>query len=97
MKTLLDIDGMADFLQTDKPTVLKLARRGDIPQPITIGDRLVRWTSTDIDRWIDAGCPAGVPPKPRHFDKWRVLNYKEKVSRCAVAYADLHPDDCAVA
>ncbi len=37
--------------------VYRLADRGAMPRPVRLGS-LVRWRRTEIDQWIDLGCPA---------------------------------------
>lgn len=40
-----------------------LANTGRMPKPLKIG-RSIRWRASDIDAWIDAGCPCVESMRP---------------------------------
>ena len=63
---LWTIDTTAERCQVDTPTLLRLVRDGDIPQPVIIGG-LVRFNAFDLERWRSSGCPKSDPPAPRQM------------------------------
>jgi predicted DNA-binding transcriptional regulator AlpA len=52
-----DIPGMAEALTCSERHVANLRKRGEIPQPVMLGARVL-WPRKVIEQWIDAGCPA---------------------------------------
>jgi predicted DNA-binding transcriptional regulator AlpA len=54
--TLIDVNGVADRLNSSTRHVWRLRDRGILPPSINIGS-LVRWNSEVIDEWIRRGCP----------------------------------------
>ena len=59
LKDLLELTDVAETLGTDLPTVLEFTRLGWIPEPLTIGGRLVRWPTAAFVRWVEGGCECG--------------------------------------
>lgn len=58
-RKLLTIDNLVDQLQISKPTIYRLILKGDLPEPIKVGN-LSRWRQADIDAAIDVmGSKAG--------------------------------------
>jgi len=55
---LLDVREVAGMLGTSPRFVWALRYSDRIPQPVTIGSRVVRWRERDISDWIEAGCPS---------------------------------------
>lgn len=51
-----DVRTVADKLGVSPRTVYRLADAGRMPQPLKLGS-LVRWNLSQIDDWVDAGCP----------------------------------------
>ena len=49
---LLDVQQVAGILQLSQRTVWRLASSGDIPKPVKLGPRLVRWRLADIERFV---------------------------------------------
>lgn len=54
---LLDVRATSQFLDCSPRHVRRLSELGRMPQPVKIG-ALVRWRRRDIERWLEAGCPA---------------------------------------
>ena len=52
---------VASLLRCSTRTVYRLADAGKVPPPCRLSG-LVRWSSTTINAWIAAGCPAGRRP-----------------------------------
>jgi len=55
-ETLLKVDALAQILDLSKRTVHRLNCAGKIPCPVKINGS-VRWRQSDIDLWIELGCP----------------------------------------
>jgi len=53
---LLDVNEIAKRLGCSPRTVWRFRDTGRMPAPIKIAG-FVRWKETDIDAWIEAGCP----------------------------------------
>ncbi len=53
---LLTAKKLANILEVSKRTVFRLNTQGKIPEPVKIGGS-VRWIKTEIDLWINSGCP----------------------------------------
>jgi prophage regulatory protein len=54
---LLDVGAVARLLRISTRTVYRLSDRGAMPAPVRLG-AAVRWRRADLDRWLEAGCPA---------------------------------------
>lgn len=50
--TLLKLNDVKEKTQLSKSTIYKWIEAGKFPAPKQLGDRCVRWASTDIDNWI---------------------------------------------
>ena len=59
---LLDIRQVAAVLDVSVRSVHRLRDGGKIPAPVRIGGS-VRWRATEIDEWIERGCPVPLPRK----------------------------------
>ena len=57
MDTLLTVREVADPLRVSSRQVWKLTSSGRIPAPVRLS-RSVRWRASDIDRFIELGCPS---------------------------------------
>ena len=53
---LLTVGELAQILNLSKRTIHRLNCTGKIPSPVRISGS-IRWRQSDIDRWIDLGCP----------------------------------------
>jgi predicted DNA-binding transcriptional regulator AlpA len=74
---LTTFDELASILQADVSTTLQLIADGDVPAPAVIGDRIIRWPTTAIAKWVDANCPASAPLPPDKFQRVRSLRLLE--------------------
>ena len=54
---LLNVIDVAARLRISPRQVWKLVSSGRLPEPVRLS-RSVRWRESDIDEWIEAGCPA---------------------------------------
>lgn len=50
---LLNVHQVAELIGVHHRTVWRLAATGDIPSPIRISDRVVRWRLRDIEQFLD--------------------------------------------
>lgn len=50
----LTVRQVAGLLQVHVRTVWRMAAAGEIPKPITIGRKTVRWRASDIQRFLDS-------------------------------------------
>ena len=65
----LDIVALAEQLQVSRTTVKRWHKSRAMPAGIRIGPRLLRWDREQIQRWIEAGCPAcDTPSEPAPTD-----------------------------
>lgn len=53
---LLDVRGVAAMLDCSRRHVYRMADSGQMPRPVKLG-ALVRWRRSDLDEWLQAGCP----------------------------------------
>ena len=53
----LDIPEMAKQLRCSERHLSNLRKRGEIPQPVTLGARVL-WPRKTVEEWANAGCPA---------------------------------------
>lgn len=56
---LLSDRQVAALLSCSRRTVWKMASCGDLPKPVRVGSRTVRWRRTDIEAWVANGCQMG--------------------------------------
>ena len=52
--TLLTVKQISEMLQVHSRTVWRMAAAGDIPKPITIAKKIVRWRLSDLQRFLEA-------------------------------------------
>lgn len=55
-RLLVTVEELATILSVSQRTVWRLLSAGKIPQPIRFGGS-ARWRLTEINSWIEAGCP----------------------------------------
>ena len=69
---LLTAQDIARMLQVSVRTVWRLRDSGKIPRAVTIGGS-IRWRTSEIQRWIEVGCPAEVNGRgsPHYSNKHR--------------------------
>ena len=89
---LLTFHELCTFLKTDESMVLSLIEAGAIPPPVNIGDRLVRWVQSDLNRWVLTGCPRYPPPTPEELTLIRTKHLDEKRQPPADIHAGLDAD-----
>jgi excisionase family DNA binding protein len=58
-KDLLTARELANRLSISLRTLYRMLARGQLPQPIRLGRRHVRWKATDVQRYLD-----GLQPGP---------------------------------
>lgn len=56
MTELFNVKELAALLRLSPRQIWKLNSAATIPSPVRLS-RSVRWRSTDIERWIELGCP----------------------------------------
>ena len=54
---LLSVKDVSRRLRISERTIWSMLSAGAMPRPLRVGSRLTRWRASDLDRWIDAGCP----------------------------------------
>jgi predicted DNA-binding transcriptional regulator AlpA len=64
---LLTFPELCKFLKADEAMVLSLIEAGSVPPPVNIGNRFVRWVESDLDRWVQTGCPSSPPLTPEEL------------------------------
>jgi prophage regulatory protein len=51
---LLRISDVCQWLQISKPTLWRLRRDADFPEPIEISERAIGWPREEIQSWLDS-------------------------------------------
>tara|TARA_R100000315_G_C5138276_1_gene79071 strand:- start:56 stop:265 length:210 start_codon:yes stop_codon:yes gene_type:complete len=54
---LLDRRALQAKLKISLRTIDRMIRDGQLPEPIRLGKRALRWPSNQINEWIQEGCP----------------------------------------
>lgn len=54
---LIDAHDLSQLLSISTRTVWRMLSHGRLIEPVRIGGS-VRWRFADVERWINAGCPA---------------------------------------
>jgi predicted DNA-binding transcriptional regulator AlpA len=53
---LISVEAVAKIIGGDKPvnvaTVFRRARKGQIPQPVRLSQRLIRWNKAELMEWL---------------------------------------------
>lgn len=55
--SLLSVEQVATMLSVSKRTVWRMLSAGQLVEPIYVRGN-TRWRHAEIQKWIDAGCPA---------------------------------------
>lgn len=58
----LDSEAAAQLIGVGRTTLWKLYAIGNLPHPIRLSERVVRWRRVELEAWVSAGCP--------NRDKW---------------------------
>ena len=54
---LLDAAELAELLRVSKPTIWRLREKCKLPPAISLTSQCVRWRKSDVESWIERGCP----------------------------------------
>ena len=54
---LLTAQAVGKRLSLSKRAVFRMRSAGLIPRPLKVGQGAVRWRESDIEKWIEWGCP----------------------------------------
>lgn len=54
---LLSAEALGELLGCSARHVRRVSEGGAFPRPLKLG-RLVRWRRSDVDKWIERGCPS---------------------------------------
>lgn len=57
---VINVREVAELLGVNVRTIWRLAQRGEIPAPIRLGDRVVRWRLSDLREHLDRKAAGGV-------------------------------------
>lgn len=57
-RDLATVREVADFFAVSPRTVWAWTSRGDFPLPKQIGPRCRRWSVSELQEWVNRGCPA---------------------------------------
>lgn len=57
---LLTAQEVVQMLSVSKSTLWRMRDSGKLPAPIRVGG-IVRWRASDIQRWVEQGCPTLAP------------------------------------
>ena len=68
---LLTVNEVASRLRMSSRTIWRMQEAAKLPSPVRLG-RVVRWRRSDIEQWIDFGCPSRL-----EFDNIKRVNEKE--------------------
>ena len=55
---LLDVKQVSELIGCHPRTVWRMATMGEIPKPIKLSERVVRWRLADLERHIEKAKPA---------------------------------------
>jgi predicted DNA-binding transcriptional regulator AlpA len=58
---LISAAKVGSLLDVHERTVWRMRSAGEIPPPIKVGPRKVRWRRAEILNWIEQGCPRHRP------------------------------------
>ena len=56
-KPMMTVSEVADMLTCSTRHVFRMADEGAMPAPVHLGS-LVRWSRTQLETWINDGCPS---------------------------------------
>ncbi|MHA2043538.1 MAG: helix-turn-helix transcriptional regulator [Planctomycetota bacterium] len=54
---LLTAKAVGEMLSLSKRQIFRMKSAGLICAPVKVGQGAIRWRQSDIDRWIELGCP----------------------------------------
>lgn len=57
-ETLLTAQAVGAKLSLSKRAVFRMRSAGLICSPVKVGAGAIRWRSSDIEKWIELGCPS---------------------------------------
>lgn len=57
---VINVREVAELLGVNARTIWRMAQRGEIPAPIRLGDRVVRWRLSDLREHLDRKAAAAV-------------------------------------
>ncbi|MFN7020399.1 MAG: helix-turn-helix transcriptional regulator [Phycisphaerales bacterium] len=57
---VINVREVAEILGVNVRTIWRLSQRGDIPAPIRLGSRILRWRLTDLREHLDRKAGGGV-------------------------------------
>lgn len=57
---LLSAQETASMLSMCPASVIRLAKRGEVPGMVKIGSKAIRFRRAELERWIEVGCPVAV-------------------------------------
>ena len=52
LPTLIRPDELAEWLGVCRSTIWKWTRKGKLPRPIRISDKITAWKREDIEQWL---------------------------------------------
>jgi prophage regulatory protein len=58
---LLTVSDVCRLLRISKPTLWRLRRSGDFPEPTTVTERIFGWRRSELDAWLESR------PSPRRY------------------------------
>jgi len=69
---LLRARELAAILHVSQRHVWRISKVGKLPRPVKVG-KCVRWLQSDIETWLDMGCPS-----QKQFQKRKAAQNKKK-------------------
>jgi predicted DNA-binding transcriptional regulator AlpA len=54
---LLTAKAVSEMLSLSKRQIFRMKSAGLICAPVKVGQGAIRWRQSDIERWIELGCP----------------------------------------
>ncbi|QQS08988.1 MAG: helix-turn-helix domain-containing protein [Phycisphaerales bacterium] len=57
---VINVREVAELLGVNARTIWRMAQRGELPAPIRLGDRVVRWRLCDLREHLDRKATGGV-------------------------------------
>ena len=54
---LLTAQAVGDMLSLSKRAVFRMRSAGLIVAPVKVGAGAIRWRKSDVEQWIELGCP----------------------------------------
>ena len=94
MEELLTVDEIARYLRLNRETVLRKARKGEIPA-IKIGYRSYRFYKDQIDDWLKARGAVetkGAKPKPKEIKRINLPVYSMGEIKGSLSRREIYED-----